>query len=102
LLQFTQRLIRLFAKIINFFVFSLFCTAIKLKDKRAKTNSKIMNFRLIISLFAAIFLINCTTNTTMTPELTTTAASQITVNGAISGGNLITDGGSTIIQKIKL
>jgi len=35
----------------------------------------------------------------MTPVLTTTTASQITVTGAISGGELITDGGDRIIQQ---
>ena len=59
----------------------------------------IMKFNLIILLFVALILNNCTTNTSMTPVLTTTTASQITINGAISGGELITDGGDRIIQQ---
>lgn len=35
----------------------------------------------------------------MAPELTTTAANQISVTGAIAGGELITDGGDRIIQQ---
>jgi len=67
--------------------------------KTGKTNSKIMNSRLILILFAALLLNSCTTNTTMSPVLTTTVASQITINTAIAGGSLITDGGSRIIEQ---
>jgi len=58
-----------------------------------------MNYKLILTLLVALLLINCTTNTNMSPELTTTVASQITVKSAISGGKLITDGGSRILEQ---
>ena len=58
-----------------------------------------MNFRFIIILFTVLLIGSCTTNTNMAPELTTTAASQISVTGAIVGGELITDGGDVIIQQ---
>jgi hypothetical protein len=58
-----------------------------------------MNFKPIILAFGALLLYNCTTDTTMSPVLTTTVASEITVNSAITGGNLTTDGGSRIIEQ---
>lgn len=58
-----------------------------------------MNFKLIILLFGALLLNSCTTNTSMSPVVTTAVVSKITVNTAISGGNLITDGGSRIIEQ---
>jgi len=58
-----------------------------------------MNVRLIILLFAILIFNNCTTNTNMTPILTTTVASQITANSAIAGGTLITDGGVRILEQ---
>jgi len=59
-----------------------------------------MNFKLINKiLFAAIFLYSCTTNTTMEPVITTTVPSQITLNSAITGGSLTTDGGSKILKQ---
>ena len=50
-------------------------------------------------MFAILIFNNCTTNTSMTPILTTTLASQITINSAISGGTLITDGGVRILEQ---
>jgi len=58
-----------------------------------------MNFKLIIPVIGALLLYNCTTDTNMSPVLTTTVASEITVNSAIAGGNLTTDGGSRIIEQ---
>lgn len=58
-----------------------------------------MNFKLIITLLVALLLGSCTTNTSMSPVITTTVANQITVNRAITGGNLTTDGGARIIQQ---
>jgi len=59
-----------------------------------------MNFKLINKiLFAAILLNSCTTNTTMEPVITTTVPSQITLNSAITGGSLTTDGGSKILKQ---
>jgi len=58
-----------------------------------------MNFRLILILLGAVLFNFCTTNTTMSPVISTTVASKITVNSAISGGGLETDGGARIIQQ---
>jgi len=58
-----------------------------------------MNFKLIILLFGAVLINSCTTNTDMSPVLTTTVASQITVSSAIAGGELITDGGARILEQ---
>jgi len=58
-----------------------------------------MNFKLFVIVFSALLINSCTTNTNMAPQLTTTAASQISVTGAIAGGELITDGGDRIIQQ---
>jgi len=58
-----------------------------------------MNYKLFLTIIVALFLINCTTNTSMSPDISTTVASQITVKSAISGGKLITDGGSRIMEQ---
>jgi len=59
-----------------------------------------MNLRfLFILLFGVILLNNCTTNQSMSPVLTTTVTAKSVLNIAIVGGNLITDGGSRIIEQ---
>jgi len=58
-----------------------------------------MNFKLNKILFAALLLYSCTTNPNMTPVITTTVPSQITLNSTITGGSLTTDGGSRILKQ---
>ena len=58
-----------------------------------------MNFKFIKIVFAILLFYSCTTNTNMAPVITTTVPSQITLNSAITGGSLTTDGGSKIIKQ---
>ena len=59
-----------------------------------------MNFKFPITLLLVVLLLNnCTTNQSMAPDLTTSTASQITINSAIIGGGLITDGGVRILEQ---
>ncbi len=59
-----------------------------------------MNFKFFISILFGVLLLNsCTTNQTLSPKLTTLTASQVTINSAITGGALITDGGVRILEQ---
>ena len=58
-----------------------------------------MNLKPLFITFAALLANSCTTDTNMSPVLTTTVASQITITTAIAGGSLTTDGGSRIIEQ---
>ena len=58
-----------------------------------------MKFKIINILIFALIVNTCTTNTSMTPVINSNIASQISVNHAIAGGSLITDGGSRVIQQ---
>ena len=59
-----------------------------------------MKFKFLINILFGVLLLNsCTTNQSISPKLTTLKASKVTINSAIIGGSLITDGGVRILEQ---
>jgi hypothetical protein len=78
------------------FLSVVFCSYVYRLFKKVNLS---MKFKYIIIPVVVLLLSTCTTNTSMSPVITTTVTAKTVINKAIVGGNLITDGGSRIIEQ---